>query len=172
MQARPQQGVTLIELMIGLAVLAILITMAMPSFSAWIANTQIRNGAEAVLNGLQFARNEAIKLNTNIEFTITSGTAWTVTNPADGTTLQTRAEEGSSKITAASTPDAATKVTFNGMGWITANADASARITQIDVTSSVLKDGSQRPLRVVVTPGGSAKMCDPAVAAPDPRVCP
>jgi len=29
-----------------------------------------------------------------------------------------------------------------------------------------------RPLRVTITPGGSIKMCDPAVAAPDPRVCP
>ena len=59
-----------------------------------------------------------------------------------------------------------------GMGWVTTNADDSARITQMDVTSSKLSKQGERPLRVVITPGGSAKMCDPAVIAPDPRVCP
>ncbi|HZR04056.1 MAG TPA: GspH/FimT family pseudopilin [Burkholderiales bacterium] len=173
MSGSTQRGVTLIELMITLVVLSILISAALPSFSAWIANTQIRNGAEAVLNGLQFARSEAVRLNTNIEFGMqgASGTAWVVTDPAANTELQRRQEEGSSNLNAVATPPGATKVTFNGMGWVTTNADASARITQFDVSSATATSGT-RPLRVVVAPGGSIKMCDPAVVAPDPRACP
>jgi hypothetical protein len=31
-----------------------------------------------------------------------------------------------------------------------------------------------RPLRIVISPGGSVRMCDPSpsVVAPDPRACP
>lgn len=172
MRALLQRGFTLIELLIALGVVAILISMALPTFSVWIANTQIRNGTEAVLNGLQYARNEAVKRNATIEFEITSGTSWVVTVVSTATELQRRAEEGSANVTATATPGGASKVTFNGMGWVTDNADGSARLTQLDVTSSQLSSQGERALRLVVTPGGSVKMCDPAVASPDPRVCP
>lgn len=172
MRPRAQRGFTLIELLIALLVVGILISMAMPTFSIWVANTQIRNGTEAVLNGMQYARAEAVKRNTNIEFEITGTTAWVVTVAATAAELQRRAEEGSTNVTSTATPGGATKVTFNGMGWVTDNADGSARITQLDVTSSIASGQGERPLRLVVTPGGAAKMCDPAVGASDPRVCP
>ncbi len=166
-----QRGVTLIEMMMALVIIAILILVAMPSFSAWMANAQIRNAAEAVLNGMQFARTQAIQFNTPVQFELTGATTWTVTRVSDGEELQSRVEEGSANATSASQPDDATMLTFNGMGWIVANADGSPSIVQVDVESSVDIDG-ERPLRVTVTPGGSLKMCDPAVADPDPRVCP
>jgi type IV fimbrial biogenesis protein FimT len=172
MRALAQRGFTLIEMMIALLVVGILFAMALPTFSVWIANTKIRNGAEAVLNGLQYARNEAVKRNTTIEFEITSGTAWVVTVVSTAAELQRRAEEGSSDVSATATPGGATKVTFNGMGWVTDNADGSARVARLDVTSSQLSSQGERALRLVVTPGGSVKMCDPAVASPDPRACP
>ena len=166
-----QRGVTLIEMMIALVIIAMLILVAMPSFSAWLANAQIRNGAEAVLNGMQFARNQAIQFNTPVQFELTGNSSWTVTRVSDDEELQSRAEEGSATSEAAVQPDGATQLTFNGMGWIVANDDGSDSITQIDVASTVDVDGV-RPLRVTITPGGSVKMCDPAVAAPGPRVCP
>lgn len=172
MRALAQRGFSLIELLIALLVVSILISMALPTFSVWIANTKIRNGTEAVLNGLQYARNEAVKRNTAIEFEITSGTAWVVTVASSAAELQRRAEEGSSEVTATATPGGATKVTFNGMGWVTDNGDGSARLTRLDVTSSQLSSQGERALRLVVTPGGAVRMCDPAVASPDPRACP
>jgi len=171
MRAAIQQGVTLIEMMIALVIIAILILVAMPSFSAWMANAQIRNSAEAILNGMQFARNQAIQFNTAVQFELTGETTWTVTRVSDGEELQRRVEEGSANATSTTQPDAATILTFNGMGWIIPNDDGSDSITQVDVDSSLDVDG-ERPLRVAVTPGGAMKMCDPAVADPDPRVCP
>jgi len=171
MRATFQRGVTLIEMMIALVIIAGLILVAMPSFSAWMANAQIRNAAEAVLNGMQFARTQAIQLNTPVQFELTGETTWTVTRVSDGDELQRREEEGSANAISAVQPDGATILTFNGMGWIIPNDDGSDSITVVDVDSSVDVDG-ERPLRVTVAPGGSLKMCDPAVAAPDPRVCP
>lgn len=171
MRAMLQRGVTLIEMMIALVITAVLILVAMPSFSAWMANAQIRNAAEAVLNGMQFARTQAIQLNTPVQFELTGATTWTVTRVSDGEELQRREEEGSANATSDVQPDDATILTFNGMGWIVPNDDGSDSITQVDVDSSLDVDG-ERPLRVTVAPGGALKMCDPAVAAPDPRVCP
>lgn len=65
---RRQAGMTLVELMIGLAVFGILVMMALPDYTAWIQNTKIRNAAESVQNGLQLARAEAIRRNTDVTF--------------------------------------------------------------------------------------------------------
>ena len=41
-------GFSLIELMIGLAIAALLVVLAMPSYSTWVADAQIRNAAESI----------------------------------------------------------------------------------------------------------------------------
>jgi type IV fimbrial biogenesis protein FimT len=170
---RRHAGFTLIELVIGLMILGLLAGMALPSFRAWIQNSQIRTGAESVLNGLQVARAEAVRRNLLVEFQVGAGSSWTVSIPTTGEVVQTRSgADGSAKAAVVPQPGGATIVTFNGMGWVAANDDGSPTMTRVDVTSSVLTGSEARPLRVVVTPGGAAKMCDPQVAAGDPRVCP
>jgi type IV fimbrial biogenesis protein FimT len=174
MLPRRQSGVTLIEIFVGLAIIALLVGMAVPSFIAWMHNSQIRAAAESILNGMQVARAEAIRRNTRVEFRLGAGSDWSVTLPtAPDPPLQTRSKnEGSAKAVVAVQPADATAVTFAGMGWVTTNDDASPTLTQVDVTSSVLTGPEARPLRVIVSPGGSLKMCDPQVAADDPRACP
>jgi prepilin-type N-terminal cleavage/methylation domain-containing protein len=44
-----QFGFTLIELMIGIVVLAVLVSLSMPMFREWMASTQIRNASDALL---------------------------------------------------------------------------------------------------------------------------
>lgn len=60
-----QKGFTLVELMIGLVIVGVLLMQAIPSFSAWIQNMKVRNSAEAILNGLQLARSQAVRSNTS-----------------------------------------------------------------------------------------------------------
>jgi type IV fimbrial biogenesis protein FimT len=67
-----QHGVTLIELAVVLAIVAILLSQAAPAFSAWIQNAQIRTAAESIQNGLQLARAEAIRRNRSVMFWLTS----------------------------------------------------------------------------------------------------
>ena len=66
-----QRGVSLIELMVGIAVFATLVMLGLPSFTTWLQNSQIRTAADAIQNGLQVARGEAVRRNTNVRFQLT-----------------------------------------------------------------------------------------------------
>lgn len=65
-------GFSLVELMIGVTIVGILFIMGVPSFKSWIQNTQIRTATEAIQNGLELARAEAVRRNTQVRFQLTS----------------------------------------------------------------------------------------------------
>ncbi len=67
-----QSGFGLIEIAVVLTILAILYTQAVPAFSAWIGNVQVRTAAESIQNGLQLARVEAIRRNRSVIFWLTA----------------------------------------------------------------------------------------------------
>lgn len=176
-----QRGMTLVEIGIGLVIISIILMLGVPSFADWIHNLQIRGAAEGIQNGLQTARGEAVRRNTNVEFVLTSpgttgGTGWTV-RLLDGTVLQSKPDgEGSATAVVSVTPNGSDTVTFNGFGRTPttppANADGSAFITQIDVDSSAMSAAASRNMRVQISSGGQIRMCDPNVAdTTDPRSC-
>lgn len=177
---RQATGFTLIELMIGIAILAIALALGIPSFAEWIQNSQIRTAGESISAGLQAARNEAIRRNTPIEFTLTGNggageTGWQIVVRNTGTVLQSQtASEGSRNATLVTTPAGAQTATFTGMGRVaSANADASAPIGNICIDNPKLGAAVSRNLRIVISsPGGSTRMCDPNTTPPDPRSCP
>jgi len=172
-----QRGMTIVEIMISLAVLGILLMVALPNFAAWLQNLQLRAATEAGLNGLQIARAEAIRRNVLVQLAVGPGTGWTVSEAASGAVIQSKVHaEGSANAVVAITPGGSTLVTFTPLGGVGANSDASAAVTQLDFTNptggSCQPTGPMRCLRLVVTGGGSVKMCDPALASTDPRGCP
>lgn len=166
-------GFSLIELMLAIIITAILLTLAMPSFNAWIQNAKIRTATEAVLNGLQLARAEAVRRNENVRFVLGAGSSWKVFDAAASEVQSRSKEEGSSNVTLTITPGGATTATFNGLGRIVANADTSDPLTQIElaVASSVLPAELMRKLQIEITGGGQIRSCDPFYSAPDPRAC-
>jgi type IV fimbrial biogenesis protein FimT len=178
-----QRGFTLIELMIGLAIFAFLILIAGPQYADFLGNSQIRNGAENTLAGVRLAQTEAVRGNVQAQFVFdptpcTGG--WQVSRFDDenpGVPIQVQAykfSDGACRTTPSATPGGATQVTFNGLGRVVANPDASSTIQWIEITNSNLT--APRKLRVVVNPATPTgiKLCDPdpGVTASDPRFCP
>jgi type IV fimbrial biogenesis protein FimT len=190
-----QNGVTLIELLIGIVIVSMMLALGMPSFSSMIQNAQVRGAAESVMNGLQSARNEALRRNVNVRFTLTDTTgriAWTVecvvatTDCPAGPILSASSSDSganarvgistTSPIPAYTTALASgaglssgAGVTFNSLGSIPA-ANIGTDITRIDVTNSAMSDA--RRLVIVLGIGGLIRMCDPLLAlSANPQGC-
>ena len=190
------RGATLVELMIGLTIVALLMAMGAPSFFTWIQNSQIRTSAEAIQNGLYLARGEAVRRNTTTRFQMTttldsscalsaSGTNWVVSlddpsgacdSAASDTVLpriiQVRpAAEGTANAVVAA---GQSTIIFNGLGRVT---PVPAGNIDIDITNptggacATSTTTGMRCLRVRVSTGGQIRMCDPLAASTDPRGC-
>src|SRR5437867_4866837 len=77
--AAKYRGFTLIELMVALAILALLFLLGMPSFVAYLRNSEIRSTSESIINGLRTASAEATRLNSRVAFKLTgTGADWTI----------------------------------------------------------------------------------------------
>jgi type IV fimbrial biogenesis protein FimT len=171
-------GFTIIELMTVITVMAVMLFFALPNFNVWLQNTQIRTAGEAVLNGLQLARTEAVRRNVNVELRLdlvggVVSSSWTARVPGTGEVIQSRlAAEGSSAAIVAVTPLGARTVTFTSFGTtVPTNADGTAQITEIKIDSPALAAADSRELCIMVRTGGTVRMCDPQVASTDTRSC-
>jgi type IV fimbrial biogenesis protein FimT len=70
-----QRGFNLIELMISMALLALLMSLAVPLLSSSSQNGKIRATADSLLSSLQNARTEAIRRNAEVELIFTNDPA-------------------------------------------------------------------------------------------------
>ena len=193
-------GFTLVELLIGLAIAALLVMLAMPGYSTWVADAQIRNAAESIASGLHYAQAEAIRQNDAVEFVLdpTSGTGGWTANLMDLTTCKPVGapvqvgtfKEGANRVNFAPIDIAGaaggTVVMFSSLGnrlkdagGAIKNCDGSEMLGEVDITSTV---GGARSLNVVIFGGKSGvlgqgnrsgiKICDPKWPATDPKGCP
>lgn len=78
----PAQGFTLVELAVTLAVLAILVTLAVPAFTTLINGNRLTAQANELVADIQMARSEAVRRNQrvtlcpSIDNAVCSGTNW------------------------------------------------------------------------------------------------
>src|SRR5437867_4406214 len=70
------QGITLIELVVMISIVAILSAVSIPSFVSFIKNHRLKATAEDLYYNLQYARAEAVKRNSNIYVSFTTGDSW------------------------------------------------------------------------------------------------
>jgi type IV fimbrial biogenesis protein FimT len=183
-----QRGATIVEIAVVLTIAAIIYARGVPLFSVWLANTHTRTAAEAFLNGVQLARGEAIRRNRSVQITFdpANATSWTVgcVTPVDAGTPEVddpgdclaviharTAAEASNSPTLTPLPADAITITFDSLGRVTPNLDGTPTATQIDISNPMLAAQDRRDLRLVFGAAGNVRMCDPAIAASDPRGC-
>ena len=195
------RGFTLIELAVAFTLLGILIAVGLPSFMAWIRNSQVRAVADSVQSGVRRAQTEAVRLNQNVVFSFTnanpdlnataviSGKNWSIQSVAS---VANPIDRPAAFLTGGALGDVASRVTintttaaicFNSNGRLTAlaatgvpGANCVAGPQQFDIEQPIrnLSAGDRR-LRVLVAIGGQVRMCDPdrpTLSATTPDGCP
>jgi type IV fimbrial biogenesis protein FimT len=195
-------GFTLIELMIGIAIFALLTALAVPMYGDFMANTQVRTAAESVLTGVRLAQSEALRRGIPVRFELTGPTTWQVvfladdklmpncgatTNCTSDNRIAAECDPGDNQCVVraydfaegapyvrANPPNGV--VTFTSLGVaLLINQDASAPLQVINFTNS--NYSSTRRLQVVVgslaSPlGGGTKLCDRDLPSTDVMGCP
>lgn len=117
MLVRRSGGFSVIELMVVVAIIGILASIAAPSFRNIIATTRVKTVASDLHLSLTRARSEAIKRNTNVTVAAPSGwvSGWSVS--AAGETIATHGATPGDVLTATGT----TSVTYTPSGRTAVN---------------------------------------------------
>ncbi|MBT2300815.1 prepilin-type N-terminal cleavage/methylation domain-containing protein [Variovorax paradoxus] len=196
-----QRGFSLIEIVVTIAVLALILFAAMPSIGTWLDNTRIRNVADSLQNGLQIARGEAVRRNQNVSFWLVglndpavltddcvlsgSSGSWVVSvNSPIGHCADAPSTTSSPMlVTGRAVGDGGGRVTVTALQSDGATAGTSVtfngfgRVTNTDPIQKIDVTGTNtgtnyRRLRIEITSGGQLRMCDPNVSdANDSRKC-
>jgi len=196
-----QSGVSLVELIVGIAILALLMALGIPEYATFLNNSRVRTTADTLVSGLNTARAEAVKRNTRVQFVqtdeepleslvdalpqSTTGNNWVVRELVPATGLFNFIEgkagaEGSGRadatpvvVTSTSTEGSYDGIlTFTGFGALTIASSVQFAVTNPTGGACAAAGGPIRCLNVVVSPGGQVRICDPNVtAAKDTRAC-
>jgi len=201
MLKRLQRGVSLIELLVGIAILALLMAFGVPQYATFLSNARIKASTDTLVSGLSMARAEAVKRNARVEMLLTNeepiagivnDAGLATPNGANWIVRQWVASAGAfefieGKFGAEGGGQASTStvaitsassgggydgtVGFTGFGSLNTGNTITFNITN---PSGGACDnpppGARNPmrcLRVVVSPGGQIRTCDPAVDPTD-----
>ncbi len=181
---RAERGFTILELMVVVAVGAILLSVALPSMTQVIRNNSVGATAELVQNALRQAEGEAIRRNGEVDFMLTdsapsAASVASLTAKIDGKNWTIRMVDSTVPnryVNGVTTSQVSEGVIFQGPAGVRFNG--SGRV--LDLSSTPV--GSKQIFRVsrtnaavaycvFVTPGGAVKLCDPSKASGDPRAC-
>lgn len=193
-QSMRQRGVTLLELVVSIAVFALILAAAAPSIGTWLDNTRIRNAAQSIQEGLQLARTEAVRRNQNISFYLVSLTSSSIMDnscalsSSSGSWVVSGGSPVAKCATAPSTTTApqivATRTVNDSGGKVVVAAvqgstgttagtsvtfNGFGRVVNADAVGRINVTGpvtstTYRKLQIAITPAGGIRMCDPAVS--------
>lgn len=164
-----QPGVTLIELMITLFIMAVLLTFALPAFTELLAESRLKAATSALYLKLYQARSEAIKRNQRMRVTFMvsdGGATWCYgmkTDAACDCTVAGSCQIDGAEKTVNSTEFPGVGIdlhisapgdhfTFENIRWITAGTFGHVRFN--------MADGGQT--RIIVSRMGRVRLCSPA----------
>lgn len=128
-----QRGFTVVELLVGLTLLAVLIGLGAPAMSSYLQNSKMASVAASYFSGVQMARAEAIRRNVRTEFVLTNDNV--------------------------STADIANALTpaVSGRNWVVRAASAAGGFASaVETKAGAEGEGSAAAAAIVVTGSASA----------------
>lgn len=133
------------ELLVTVAIMAILAAVATPFLVDWMDGRRLQSGVSAVVNEFTLARSEAIKISSDKTVPISAASSWSV----GGVSAQAAC---SGTCTIATT---ATVVTFTRRGIL-------SPLTQVAITMQ--SGAGNKQVVVTVSPLGMVSACSPSTA--------
>jgi type IV fimbrial biogenesis protein FimT len=193
------RGVSLLEMLIAMAILGIIISVAIPSMSEFGANQRLIGAAEQVFGHIQQARSESVARNAAVyvNFSATGSTTWTygvalatgctltVTDPATAGACYLVVNDGDTTYDGiAGATDTGDRVLMRfpstdyediKMGIASFSSGTQIVFNPIRGTSSSgqinLESSTGKQLRVTVNLLGRAAICSPAASVSNYAAC-
>jgi len=170
----PNSGFTLFELMVGIAIMGILVSLAVPSFQDYGRNTRAISAQNDLVTALNYARSEAIRRSQAVTVCATSnflacGTAdawvegWMAYVEDTGVGLGVRANSeqilqmwrgpGAENVEITATGTGSRFVTFTPTGMVVPALNAK----RLELNSTACESGAERRRRLEISPIGAIR---------------
>jgi type IV fimbrial biogenesis protein FimT len=142
-----EQGFTLIELMVTLVVLAVIVTLAAPSFVTFINNNRATGATNDLIVSFNLARTEAIKRNGTVLLQSKNGTDWSeghLIRVSSTSEILRDVDAAHSTVTMDSASNAVSEISYTSSGAVT-----TASTTTFTIDTSNCETGVSRKKRLL-----------------------
>ena len=191
----------MVELLVTISILSLLLMAVLPDLTTWQRNLQIRNITSSLQAGLDKAREEAVRRNRIVSFSLVKvddptsldnscelsgdGSSWVVSigDPSGQCGADVSATEAPMILAKNAAGQGGTKtivaaVDVDGAPATTVSFNQFGRLVDAAGIERIAVDSAEpneetRKLQIRITTEGHARMCDPKVSDDkDPRICP